>query len=74
MFDQTSCHSFIAVGDTDVVTVPLKCQSLPSTDDNSPIKVTQDALTVYQNQFTARWEGIMGDDHVPRYDKLTIYE
>ncbi|PIK55742.1 putative tetratricopeptide repeat protein 40 isoform X6 [Apostichopus japonicus] len=35
------------------------------TDDNSPIKVTQDALTVYQNQFTARWEGIMGDDHVP---------
>ena len=35
-------------------------------DETSPIHVAKEALQLYQNQFTARWEGLMGDDHVPR--------
>ena len=31
-----------------------------------PIFEMQEALKLYNNQFTARWEGIQGSDHVPR--------
>ena len=35
-------------------------------DANSPVHVTKEALQLYQTQFTARWEGLIGDDHIPR--------
>ncbi|XP_041476710.1 cilia- and flagella-associated protein 46-like isoform X5 [Lytechinus variegatus] len=37
----------------------------PETDVNSPVHVTKEALQLYQTQFTARWEGLLGDDHIP---------
>ena len=42
--------------------VPVLC--LISGDDN-PYKVMDDIIIKYKN-FTAKWNGIMGNDHLPR--------
>ena len=34
--------------------------------DDNPCKVINDAVTKYKN-FTAKWNGITGSDHLPRY-------
>lgn len=41
-------------------------------DANSPVHVTKEALQLYQTQFTARWEGLIGDDHIPRYVGIRV--
>ncbi|XP_071793797.1 cilia- and flagella-associated protein 46-like isoform X3 [Asterias amurensis] len=37
----------------------------PEEEATHPIYEMQEALKLYNNQFTARWEGIQGSDHVP---------
>ena len=34
--------------------------------DDNPCRVINDAVTKYKN-FTAKWNGITGSDHLPRY-------
>ncbi|XP_072177207.1 cilia- and flagella-associated protein 46-like [Diadema setosum] len=42
----------------------------PESEEYSPIRVAKEALQLYMSQFTARWEGLMGDDHVPSLGEI----
>ncbi|XP_033126439.1 cilia- and flagella-associated protein 46-like [Anneissia japonica] len=42
-------------------------------EDEKPINIMTQTLNNYQVQFTARWEGIMGIDHVPSIGEWETY-
>ncbi|CAG2203029.1 Cilia- and flagella-associated protein 46 [Mytilus edulis] len=43
------------------------------TEENKPVEVFQTVLEEYDQQFTARWLGVMGDDHAPSVGEWEIY-
>jgi hypothetical protein len=36
-------------------------------EENKPTEIFQTVLDEYDQQFSARWLGVMGNDHAPRF-------
>ena len=57
-------HSSIYLDGCSVFVDPnLDC---PETEKRNPIEVMKTMMEFHSQQFTPRWLGVMGDEHIPR--------